>query len=510
MIFKTFESNIDKISSKWGMFGKSLNDIGTAIIGRITDINKTFQAKDNLVGSIKNSDSIWKRLYPSKESIKSQIIDIDALFPKQDNSYFSSRLTKLVKFNQKVADGSKKWQDYFKNLSDGEKWQIEFVQNTDLQKASLSDVKKAYDSARTSALAHNKALKDQTLSAKASKAALQALATIGNLAASYFIPTVISSINNIITANDRFLEKAQSLGNQFVQEKNSIEDYKNKIKELHSTINDNSSSFEEVTQARVDLMGIQDELIEKFGTEKNTIDTITDAIDGQSNALDRLTKKQYLEWKNDFNDKDFGQSITDYISSNNVSDGLYHLIGFEFEEARKAFTKPTQTNIDKMVSEMRWVGFDIKKTGNEVLDSLIEDIHNPSIYEDTFHIYGENLSDVYKDLISIQELEKLKEMKLSAEAKKLTDGIEETLTHMDFPTQHWTRIRTNNTIERPNREIKRRTRAIGAFPDGQSALMLVCARLRHVAGTQWGTKRYMNMDHLYNMALDTEPDNIAG
>lgn len=109
-----------------------------------------------------------------------------------------------------------------------------------------------------------------------------------------------------------------------------------------------------------------------------------------------------------------------------------------------------------------------------------------------------------------QVAEKLKEMKLSAAAKKLTEGIEETLTYMDFPTQHWSRIRTNNTIERLNREIKRRTRAIGAFPDGQSALMLVCARLRHVAGTQWGTKRYMNMDHLYNMALDAGSDNIAG
>ncbi len=85
-----------------------------------------------------------------------------------------------------------------------------------------------------------------------------------------------------------------------------------------------------------------------------------------------------------------------------------------------------------------------------------------------------------------QVAEKLKEMKLTAAAKKLTEGIEETLTYMDFPTQHLTRIRTNSTIERLNREIKRRTRAIGAFPAGQSALMLVCARLRHVAGTQWG------------------------
>ena len=62
---------------------------------------------------------------------------------------------------------------------------------------------------------------------------------------------------------------------------------------------------------------------------------------------------------------------------------------------------------------------------------------------------------------------KLLEMKLSATAKKLQDGIEETLTYMDFPTQYWTRIRTNNTIERLNREIKRHTKAIGAFPDGQ-------------------------------------------
>ena len=37
-----------------------------------------------------------------------------------------------------------------------------------------------------------------------------------------------------------------------------------------------------------------------------------------------------------------------------------------------------------------------------------------------------------------------------------------------------------------NQQIHRRTRVVGSFPDGNSALMLVCARLRHVAGTQWG------------------------
>jgi len=101
----------------------------------------------------------------------------------------------------------------------------------------------------------------------------------------------------------------------------------------------------------------------------------------------------------------------------------------------------------------------------------------------------------------------LRAMKLKEAAKKVEDGIEETLTYCDFPSEHWTRIRTNNVIERLNREIRRRTRVVGTFPDGNSALMLVCARLRHVAGTQWGSKKYMNMKHL-EAAMDDA--SIAG
>ena len=75
------------------------------------------------------------------------------------------------------------------------------------------------------------------------------------------------------------------------------------------------------------------------------------------------------------------------------------------------------------------------------------------------------------------------------------------MSYCDFPSEHWTRIRTNNVIKRLNREIRRRTRVVGTFPDGNSALMLVCARLRHVADTQWGSKKYMNTKHL-QAALD--------
>ena len=93
-------------------------------------------------------------------------------------------------------------------------------------------------------------------------------------------------------------------------------------------------------------------------------------------------------------------------------------------------------------------------------------------------------------------VEKLEAMKLGKAAQIVREGVEETLSYMAFPTEHWRQIRTNNPLERIMREIRRRTRVVGAFPDGRSALMLVAARLRHIAGTRWGTKRYLDMDRL--------------
>lgn len=106
--------------------------------------------------------------------------------------------------------------------------------------------------------------------------------------------------------------------------------------------------------------------------------------------------------------------------------------------------------------------------------------------------------------------EKLQAMKLQKAAKVVESGVEETLTYMGFPSQHWTRIRTNNTLERLNREIKRRTKVVGAFPDGEAALMLVCARLRYVAGNSWGEKKYLNMEHLKSMFISEQETDIAG
>ena len=101
-------------------------------------------------------------------------------------------------------------------------------------------------------------------------------------------------------------------------------------------------------------------------------------------------------------------------------------------------------------------------------------------------------------------IRKLNKKKLRSAASVVEKGIAETLTYYDFPSRHWRRIRTNNPLERIMKEIRRRTRVVGAFPDGKSAIMLVGARLRHIAGTKWGSKKYLNMNLLREMKIERE------
>ena len=99
-----------------------------------------------------------------------------------------------------------------------------------------------------------------------------------------------------------------------------------------------------------------------------------------------------------------------------------------------------------------------------------------------------------KDVIS-----KLQDMKLRAAADLVEKSIHETFAYFAYPPQHWLKIKTNNPMERLLKEARRRTKVVGAFPDGNSALMLVAARLRHVSSTTWGTRKYMNMKLLNEM-----------
>ena len=122
-----------------------------------------------------------------------------------------------------------------------------------------------------------------------------------------------------------------------------------------------------------------------------------------------------------------------------------------------------------------------------------------------------NSPDIHLATLRVNELvEKYKDTypKLS---EKLEEEIEETLTCFHFPASHRRRIRTTNSLERLNEEIRRRTRVIRIFPNEASCLRLICA-LAIEKSEEWITgRRYLNMDELYegeNEIIKVEPGGI--
>ena len=295
MIFKTFDSNIDKISSKWGMFGHSFNNIGTAIIGRINDINKAFQATDDIVGSIKNSDSIWKRLYPNKESIKEQLIDVDSLIPEIDKNKFDfdGWINKLNAVDKKVKAGTLSWQDYSNGLKDNEKWIAKWGQETEGQIRTQSDLVKANQQARASALAYNEAIKAQTFSAKAGKVALQALATAGNMLAMWGITKglelAVKGIDNLIHSAEHCKERVDEVMSSYQSTTSSL---KESAKEISSLSDRYDQLSKGVGNLGNNISLTEDEFEEYHNITSKIAETYPDLVDGwnaQGNAIVNLT-----------------------------------------------------------------------------------------------------------------------------------------------------------------------------------------------------------------------------
>jgi putative transposase len=117
------------------------------------------------------------------------------------------------------------------------------------------------------------------------------------------------------------------------------------------------------------------------------------------------------------------------------------------------------------------------------------------------HVPSTKVREIAAMLKAIHAGEDLAAAREKAPAELVEVAVEETLSYYAFPEEHWRRIRTNNPLERILREIRRRTRVVGAFPDGQSALNLAAARLRHIAGTAWSTKRYLNIELLKDQQM---------
>ena len=172
-----------------------------------------------------------------------------------------------------------------------------------------------------------------------------------------------------------------------------------------------------------------------------------------------------------------------------------------------------QTEIKSQLGEL--VRQSVEDTLNALLDAEADQMRN--VFCDVPRSRGKEIGAKLKAIFAQEDrtacLKKaeevaqfLRENKMRTAANTLEKGILEALTYTNYPHEHWLKIRSNNGIERINREIRRRTNAVGCFPDGNSALMLVCARLRFVSASEWGVKTYLNMERLYELERERESE----
>lgn len=231
---------------------------------------------------------------------------------------------------------------------------------------------------------------------KAAELGLKALSLAGNMLIAWGVSEAITLIHYCATASDKLKESANDLGSQFSSTKSDIEGYKTKINDLYKTINDSSSSYEDTYNARQELLTLQDEMIEKFDGEAEAVQLVTAAINGQTEALDSLTKQKWQETVNEFingSDKKWNERVGD--SWANLWSG-------------------SSNNFDRMIKEMENTEvnfrviprYDDKGTYEEFSKKLKKNFGASITHterDDVFTLSG-NLDEIYDQLLNVQSL----------------------------------------------------------------------------------------------------------
>jgi len=110
-------------------------------------------------------------------------------------------------------------------------------------------------------------------------------------------------------------------------------------------------------------------------------------------------------------------------------------------------------------------------------------------------VVAEKLKEALLDENKMQELAaELNQKRHSKSANTMDRFSQDLWNYKAFPREHWRKIRTTNGLERINKELKRRSRVVGAFPNDRSLLRLAVAILMDV-NEEWLTgKRYLSME----------------
>lgn len=340
MIFKTFENNdIDKWTAKIGLFGKSFNDVIDSINKRKLDIDNLMSS--GLVSSHsdakKQVGGLFSYLY-SKNDIKSQLIDVDSVFPKIDENQAKSILQQINNIENGVDEEINSFQELYDTGNKQKQWIAKYAQETQGQIRSTEGLISANEKARASAIAHNNALKQQTLGAKAANVALKGLAMAGNMLVSLGISAIISltikGLDNLVHAADNAKESAESFSNsfksmneEFTSNDSKLSDLQKQYDKLSKGVNSlgenvslTTDEYDTYKQVISEISDMIPNLLARYDDEGNKIGFVQGKLKDLSAEYDNYKKKKAMDLVNGENDN--GDSIKDVFK--NYGYQIYH------------------------------------------------------------------------------------------------------------------------------------------------------------------------------------------
>ncbi len=286
MIFKTFNNDIDKISAKWGIFGKSFYDFVEASRNRKIAIDDLFTINGmSLKDAKKQAGSFWSYLYPKREDIQKQLIDVDSVLPKIDEGEANKILSTIKSIENGTNAEIKSFQDLYDTGTKQNQWIAQYAQETQGQIRSTEGVIKANQQARQSAIAHNEALKQQTLGAKAASVAMNLLSTAANMLVMY-------GISKLITAWDDYKEKLRETAQESAELAQESLNHVTSLNDLKRKLDDGTTSAEELTTAFR-------EQLREMGYTESQIDNLISKYGNLAGAMDEATRKALENAKTD-------------------------------------------------------------------------------------------------------------------------------------------------------------------------------------------------------------------
>ncbi len=245
MIFRTINADAKKLTEQFGLLNKSFRDINKDFTNGLGFKNSLFQT------------SISKTDYQALQKFDS------AIKLSNDGLTKSQRITKA--WNENMTRCSIAAKRMGNDLVTGKK--------------NIQDI--------------SKAMNTTSGSTKALGAAMNVMANVGFMLA---ITAIAKVVSELAQAQEKAVQVAKEATETYKSQLDSIADYKQRLSELHKELKSGDLSYEETKTKRTELMSIQDELIEKFGSEKGAIKSVTDAVNGQVDALDNLNEKAYRDW----------------------------------------------------------------------------------------------------------------------------------------------------------------------------------------------------------------------